>query len=217
MTGLWNDFNDANDNLIPKGSLAKMVLSIRPGGFDDPAQGWTGGWAKQGRTGSVYLDVEYTVLEGPYAKRKIWSMIGLYSPKGPDWANSGRNFVRKLLNSARGIGDSDQSPAAQQARKISSFDELQGLVFAARIDFSTDVNGDDKNDIRTVITPGHQDYTSIMGVTSGVAHSGGFANQPAQGAVHQANPGAMAQSQQTPPSQAHGPAQGPGGRPTWAD
>ena len=33
----WNDFNDAqsNTNLIPKGTLAKVRLTIRPGGFDD--------------------------------------------------------------------------------------------------------------------------------------------------------------------------------------
>ena len=41
--GSWNDFNDAqsNTNLIPKGTLAKVRLTIRPGGFDDAAQGWT--------------------------------------------------------------------------------------------------------------------------------------------------------------------------------
>jgi hypothetical protein len=38
MTGLWNDFNSAQDNtnIIPKGTLAKVRLTIRPGGFDDP-------------------------------------------------------------------------------------------------------------------------------------------------------------------------------------
>ena len=64
-------------------------------------------------TGAVYLDAEFTVLEGQYAKRKIWSMIGLYSPKGPNWANMGRSLVRGILNSARGISDKDKSPEAQ--------------------------------------------------------------------------------------------------------
>ena len=69
MSGIWNDFNSAqsNSNVIPKGTLAKVRLTIRPGGFDDPSQGWTGGYARRGSTGSVYLDVEYTVLEGPLA------------------------------------------------------------------------------------------------------------------------------------------------------
>lgn len=99
MSGPWNDFNSAqsNTNVIPKGTLAKVRLTLRPGGFDDPSQGWTGGWARRATTGAVYLDAEYTVLEGPYARRKVWSLIGLYSPKGPDWANMGRN----PLNSGR--------------------------------------------------------------------------------------------------------------------
>ena len=85
MSGSWNDFNDAKQvsNLIPKGTLAKVRLSIRPGGFDDPSQGWTGGYATQGSTGAVYLNGEFTVLEGPYARRKVFTLIGLFSPKGP--------------------------------------------------------------------------------------------------------------------------------------
>ena len=64
----WNDYNDAsqNPNLIPKGTIAKVRLTIRPGGFDDPSQGWTGGYATRGSTGAVYLNGEFTVLEGPY-------------------------------------------------------------------------------------------------------------------------------------------------------
>ena len=111
----WNDYNDAqsNPNLIPKGTLAKVRITIRPGGFDDPSQGWTGGYATRGNTGAVYLNGEFTVLEGPYAKRKIWTLIGLYSPKGPEWANMGRSLIRGMLNSARGLSDKDVSPQAQ--------------------------------------------------------------------------------------------------------
>lgn len=37
MSGIWNDFNSAqsNSNVIPKGTLARVRLTIRPGGFDD--------------------------------------------------------------------------------------------------------------------------------------------------------------------------------------
>ncbi|MEI4197375.1 hypothetical protein [Roseovarius sp. E0-M6] len=173
---LWNDFNDAqsNTNVIPKGTLAKVRMTIRPGGFDDPAQGWTGGYARRGATGAVYLDAEYTVLEGPYARRKIWSLIGLYSPKGPDWANMGRSLVRGMLNSARGISDKDNSPEAQAARRIDGFADLDGLEFVARIDIGTDTNGEDKNEIRAAVTPDHRDYAQIMGTAPAAA-------APAQG------------------------------------
>ena len=161
----WNDYNDArqNPNLIPKGALAKLRLTIRPGGFDDASQGWHGGYATRGTTGSVYLNCEFTVLEGQYAKRKIFTRIGLYSPKGPDWANMGRSLIRSMLNSARGISDKDISPNAQAARRITSFADLDGIEFAAKIDVGTDTNGEEKNEIRMALTPDHRDYAQIMG------------------------------------------------------
>ena len=171
MSGSWNDFNDAkqNANIIPKGTLAKVRLTIRPGGFDDPAQGWTGGYATRGTTGSVYLSGEFTVLEGPYARRKIFTLIGLYSPKGPDWANMGRSLVRGMLNSARGISDKDNSAQAQAARRISGFADLDGLEFVAKIDVGTDTNGEEKNEIRTAVTPDHREYATIMGAAGTIA------------------------------------------------
>lgn len=172
--GSWNDFNDAqsNTNLIPKGTLAKVRLTIRPGGFDDPAQGWTGGYATRGSTGAVYLNGESTVTEGQYARRKIFTLIGLYSPKGPDWANMGRSMIR-------GLGD------------------LDGIEFLARIDVGTDATGDDKNEIRSGVTPDHRDYAQHMGL-------------PAQPGYHPpAQPAAQQPVQQQPASPVPG-------RPSWA-
>ena len=169
----WNDFNDTRSttSVIPKGAIAKVRLSIRPGGYDDPSQGWTGGYATRGSTGAVYLNAEFTVLEGPYARRKIFSLIGLYSPKGPDWGNMGRALVRTILNSARGISDKDVSPQAQSARRIRGLSDLDGIEFVAKIDVGTDTNGDPKNEIRTAVTPDHKEYAGVMGP---VAQSFGF-------------------------------------------
>ena len=169
----WNDFNDARSttSVIPKGAIAKVRPSIRPGGYDDPSQGWTGGYATRGSTGAVYLNAEFTVLEGPYARRKIFSLIGLYSPKGPDWGNMGRALVRTILNSARGISDKDVSPQAQSARRIRGLSDLDGIEFVAKIDVGTDTNGDPKNEIRTAVTPDHKEYAGVMGP---VAQSFGF-------------------------------------------
>ena len=169
----WNDFNDARSttSVIPKGAIAKVRLSIRPGGYDDPSQGWTGGYATRGSTGAVYLNAEFTVLEDPYARRKIFSLIGLYSPKGPDWGNMGRALVRTILNSARGISDKDISPQAQSARRIRGLSDLDGIEFVAKIDVGTDTNGDPKNEIRTAVTPDHKEYAGVMGP---VAQSFGF-------------------------------------------
>ena len=101
----WNDFNDAkqNSNIIPKGTLAKVRLTIRPGGYDDPAQGWTGGYATRGTTGSVYLSGEFTVLEAG--------------------AGSGR-LCREVLRSDRGFSSAinyitvERSEALRQVQEV---------------------------------------------------------------------------------------------------
>jgi len=214
MTGLWNDFNSAQSNgtVIPKGTLAKVRLTIRPGGFDDPSQGWTGGYAKRGATGAVYLDAEYTVVEGPYAKRKIWSLIGLFSPKGPDWGNAGRGLVKGILNSARGLDDKDNSAQAQAKRRISGFAELDGIEFIARMDIGSNTNGEDKNEVRSAVTPSHRDYAQLMG-------QGGAAPMQEYGQPSVLNAPAQLSTEPAPQTQTAQTPATPGfsGRPSWAE
>ena len=177
---------------------AGLFGHLSNGGFDDPSQGWTGGYATRGSTGAVYLNGEFTVTEGQYARRKIFTLIGLYSPKGPDWANMGRSLVRGMLNSARGISDKDQSPQAQAARRIGGFADLDGIEFVARIDVGSDSMGEEKNEIRAAVTPDHRDYAQVMGLA---------ATQGYQPSAHPA-------PQQAPVQQ---PAAAPvPGRPAWA-
>jgi len=212
----WNDYNDAqsNPNLIPKGTLAKVRLTIRPGGFDDPSQGWTGGYATRGSTGAVYLNGEFTVLEGPYAKRKIFTLIGLYSPKGPEWAGMGRSFLRGMLNSARGISDKDVSPQAQAARRIGGFADLDGLEFVAKIEHGTDAGGETKNEIRMAVTPDHRDYAQAMGR---IAAPAGYAPTAYAPPAHTPPPAAPAMHPGAfPVPAAQQPAAGADPRPTWA-
>lgn len=161
MTGSWNDFNDADSqtsyDLIPKGTIVPVRMTIKPSGYDDPSQGWTRGYATRNETSvSVYLNAEFVLLEGHYAKRKVWTLIGLMSPKGPEWGNMGRSFVRGILNSARGLSDKDNSPQAQTARRIHGFADLDGIEFLAKIDVGKDANGDAKNEIRFAVTPEQQ-------------------------------------------------------------
>jgi len=205
------DFNDAEQqqsfDLIPKGTLARVRMSIKPGGFDDPSQGWTGGWATQSfDSGAVYLACEGVVMEGPFAKRKVWWNIGLHSAKGPTWMQMGRTFVRAALNSARNIPPGDNSPQAQAARRIAGFGDLDGLEFVARFDIEKDAKGEDKNTIKSVIEPDHKDYAAIMGVAPKV-NLGGQSGAPA----------AATAAAYTPAPATTRPAQSvPSGKPAWA-
>jgi len=167
MTGAWNDYNDAESqtsyDLIPKGTLVPVRMTIKPGGYDDPAQGWTGGYATHNdTTGSVYLNAEFVILEGAFAKRKVWSLIGLRSLKGPEWGNMGRSFVRGILNSSRGLSDKDNSPQVQAARRINGFADLDGIEFLAKIDVGKGANGDPKNDIRFAVAPNNKDWETFQ-------------------------------------------------------
>ena len=183
------DFNSAAEqssyDLIPKGTVVRVRMTIKPGGYDDPSQGWTGGYATRSMTtGSVYLNCEFVVLDGPFARRKMWSLIGLYSAKGAEWTNMGRTFIKAILNSARGINPNDSSPAAQNARRISGFADLEGIEFVGKVDWDKDQNGQDKCVIKSAVTPEQKDYAAHMnGAPAGAASapaSSGSANAYAQ-------------------------------------
>ena len=202
----WNDFNDAEQqqsfDLIPKGTVAPVRMTIKPGGHDDAAQGWTGGYATQSfETGSIFLACEFVILDGEYARRKMWSNVGLHSSKGPAWGNMGRTFIRAVLNSSRNIQPQDNSPQAAAARRIQGFNELDGIEFVARIDVEKDGRGEMRNVVKMAVEPDQRDYP--RGATSA-------AQRPA--AAYQASPASSA------PAQAHTQThRAPvSGKPSWA-
>jgi hypothetical protein len=188
----WQDFNDAEQqqgfDLIPKGALVKVRMTIKPGGHDDPAQGWTGGYATESfDTGSVYLACEFVVLEGPFAKRKMWSNIGLQSRKGPAWGQMGRSMIRGILNSARNVSPQDNSPQAATARRINGFADLDGIEFLARVDVEKDAKGENRNVVKLAVEPDHKDYAALMGMAPKVP-TGGSSASSAQATPSHATP-----------------------------
>jgi hypothetical protein len=181
----WNDFNDAEQqqgfDLIPKGTLVPVRMTIKPGGHDDPAQGWTGGYATESfETGAIYLAAEFVVTGGEHAKRKMWSNIGLHSKKGPTWGQMGRSFIRAALNSARNVHPQDNGPQAAAARRIQGFHELDGIEFLARVDVEKDAKGLDRNVIKLAVEPDHPEYAKLMGVPPKAKTGSGTPGAPAQ-------------------------------------
>ena len=177
----WMSFSDAEEqssgDLIPSKTAVKVVMKIRAGGHNDPDKGWTGGYAtRKEATGAVYLDCEFTIVGGKYDKRKVWSLVGLHSSKGPTWEGMGRSFIRAVLESARNVRPTDADERAMKARSINSFGDLDGLEFAAFVDVQKGENGyADKNIIQTVIQCTHKDYQALMS-GAGVSAPSGAAN-----------------------------------------
>ena len=70
------DFNNAGPqrtfDVIPAGTIATLHLTVRTGGAGE------GGWLRRSKDGeSEGLDCEFTVVDGPCAKRKFWSLFTL--------------------------------------------------------------------------------------------------------------------------------------------
>ena len=155
------DFNDAgaqsNYELIPANTLAKARFVIKGG--NDPIDNCIT-HSKNGDTS--YLDCEFIILEGKYAKRKIFDKIGLSG--NDNWVIMGRARIRAILESAKGINPKDISEIAQKARTIESFADLNNLDVVIKIGIEHDKNGvyPDKNRVLAIITPEHISYSEFM-------------------------------------------------------
>ena len=160
----WTNFNDARDQvsyeLIPHKTIAKVRLLIKKG--NHITDEFTDGYATLSKVGtSVYLACEFVVLSGQYENRKIWSNIGLHSDKSTLYAEIGRDTIRAILNSARGLHYKDKSPEAEKLRTIRSFADLDNLICVAEITIN-DKGDKPCNEIKTIITPDHIEYIEFM-------------------------------------------------------
>ena len=155
------DFNDAelqnNFNLIPVNTIAKARLFIKPG---NDASDLFITRSKGGDT--AYLNCEYIILDGQYAKRKVFDKIGLEGAER--WVAMGKARIRAILESAKGINPKDSSDNAIQARHINSFEELNNLDLVIKIGVEKDKLGQypDKNRVLSIITPEHFSYAEFM-------------------------------------------------------
>ena len=85
------DAQDAAFDLIPAGTIAKICLTLRPGGAGPE------GWLTKSKTSSaLYLNTEAVILDGLYTRRRIYTRIGFkgksVNERGEDtYANRGRD------------------------------------------------------------------------------------------------------------------------------
>lgn len=200
------DFNDAGQqqvgDLIPANTIAKVVATIRPGSSGQ------GGWLTRSNTSDVeYLNCEFTVLEGPFARRKFWQNMTVSGGKLDERGQSKawgitKATLRAMLDSAFGLDPDDDSPAARQKRMTQDWGAFNGLQFVAKVGIEKGKdNYPDKNKLLFVMTRKNKEYAEIM-----FGAQGGYAT-PAQ------QP--LPMQQQTPQQQQPAAAQG-SPVPTWA-
>lgn len=150
------DFNEVKNisNLIPQNTIAKAVLEIRHGNYaPNPL-------LTESKTGSIYLDTQFTIVDDEYARRKVFYKIGIDG--NPKWVAAGKIMIKSILESAKNIKPSDTSEKAQKARIISGYEDLEGLEVVIKIGIESDPTGvyEDRNTIVAIITPENPIYSN---------------------------------------------------------
>jgi hypothetical protein len=169
------DLNDAQPQMGPIGELihdgtfAKIKLATRPGGVNGAVPMDAGLLKASNSSDAKMLDCEFTVIEGPFARRKFWQNFtvagGKVDEKGQSkgW-NISKSAFRAMVDSALGLDPKDMSPAVKQKRLIQGLKQLDGIVFAARImiEPATSPQYSDSNKLANVVLPGEPQYAAIM-------------------------------------------------------
>src|SRR5262249_14337865 len=163
------DYTDAPPprdlELIPHGTIATVVLHIRPGNVGED------GMLKRSKDGlSEMLDVEFTVFDGPHKGRKFWEywvLTGTTEGHAQS-VKINQGTLKAILDSALGLKPDDTSPQARKDRTV-SLKQFEVVTFMAKIGIEkgkakNDVSGEtwsDKNILAGVITPDRKDWHPV--------------------------------------------------------
>jgi hypothetical protein len=146
-------------DVIPDGTIVVVEMFIRPGNAGE------GGLLKRSKNGDCEgIDAEFAIVEGEYAKRKIWSfMVVSGTTDGHEQAADITNRrLRAILESAKGIKPTDVSEAAKKARTVTGYADFDHMRFLCKLGVEP-ARGDfkAKNIIAEVITPDHKEWRAI--------------------------------------------------------
>lgn len=156
------DYNTAGEqrsfDVMPDGTIAVLQMNIRSGGAGED------GLLKRSKGGEAEgLDVEFIVVEGDYAKRKLWSyfVTGGTTDGHTQAADITTRRLRAILESARGIKPTDVSEAAKKAR-LATYDDFDGIRFIGKLGVEP-AKGDykAKNILAEVITPDRKEWHPV--------------------------------------------------------
>jgi len=169
------DMNDAEPqmtgDLIPDGTFAKVTMTIRPGGTDGPSEVDHGLLKASNSPGSdvLLLDGEFSIVEGPHAKRKFWQMFTVSGGKVDEngvsigWKISKSTF-RAMIDSALGLNPEDMSEEAKAKRVLRGLVDLGGITFVAKIKIepSTNPQYNDSNKLERVVLSTEPEWRKVM-------------------------------------------------------
>ncbi len=118
------DMNDAqpqiSSDIIPDGTFAKITMIFKPGTIDgaSPVDARLLKHSNSPGSDVQQIDAEFTVVEGPYARRKFWQFFTVLGGKVDEqgvsigWKITKSTF-RSMIDSALGLDPQDMSEAAK--------------------------------------------------------------------------------------------------------
>lgn len=219
----FNSFGDAptdqggsSGEIIPDGTLAWAIVTVRPHNLD---HGLVLTPSKS-TEGNAYVDVELTILEGPFARRKVWDIIMLKAvgEKGDKTVGMGMAKVRHILEVGREISGFAATDSKYRLGQVSGTNgdmvlmELNELRCAIKIGVEP---GKDafpaKNKVRAYLSPNpaSDTFNTFMRLVSGDTVAPAAAPAAAAKATLPAAPSWAGAKPATP-------AAAPAGRPSWA-
>lgn len=205
------DMNDVEpqraSELIPDGTFAKLVMHVRPGGADGSSPADQGLLKPSNAPGSdvLSLDCEFTVAEGPHARRKFRQSFTVMGGKPDDkgqsmgW-NISKRIFRAMIDSACGLDPADMSDAAKNKRRLEGLSQLNGIGFIAKIGVepSRDPKYPDRNVLDRPILPDEKEWKMVTDGQNVPPSPSRHRAAPAQGQA-QTNQPAWSQGQAAPP------------------
>lgn len=151
------DFNTAETNnfeVIPDGETVHLILKFIAG---DPADDLH---ATKDGTGRL-MKAELVVTEGKYAKRKLFLNQMLATTRRGAEAEGhqkaidiSRSLLRSIVEAARGVSPTDETPKAVEARKLNAIADLDQMEFWAVVGVDSSPGYADKNVIKRVLPAG---------------------------------------------------------------
>ena len=141
--------------LIPAKTIAPVIVTVRAGEVGTPENAFS-----VSKSGLLQLSLEFTITEGPFAKRKIFQRLIMGASEGVEMTEGqakavaiAGSLVRSMLEAGRGVSPTDESAAAIEARKMRSIFELDNLEMTVEIGVDKDKTGaySDKNKVARVV------------------------------------------------------------------
>lgn len=158
-------------DLIPDGTFAKVVMTLRKGGVDGNGEVDRGLLKASNQPGSdvLMLDAEFTVAEGPHVRRKFWQAFTVQGGKLDEQGQSigwkiSKSTFRAMIDSALGLAPEDMSEAAKAKRVLRGLADLDGISFVAKIIVEPSRNPayKDANKLDYVVLPSAPEWKRVM-------------------------------------------------------